>query len=252
VRVERINSQAMISVSDSGEGIDADFVPHIFEPFRQADASKARLHKGLGLGLSIVKNLAEAHGGTVTVRSDGKGHGATFQVVLPITPFAPCQACPDAPVVFQIENDDLPIELPSRDALSGLTVLVVDDHLSTLNLLTSVLRHSGATVHAASSAAEGYVSLRRSVPDVVISDIGMPEEDGFSLIARIRALPEDEGGETPAIALTAYVREEDRQKVLHSGFQAYLPKPIEPMTLVDAILEVHHPVHEVFTASDRY
>jgi signal transduction histidine kinase/ActR/RegA family two-component response regulator len=252
VRVERKESQAVISVSDSGEGIEPDFLPHIFEPFRQADASKARVHKGLGLGLSIVKNLVEAHGGRVTVSSDGKGHGTTFRVSLPITPFTPCQQCPDAPnAAFKIEDEDLQIELPGRDALSGVAVLVVDDHKPTLDLLTSVLRHSGATVHAASNAAEGYASLRKFQPDVLVSDIGMPEEDGLTLIARIRALPQNAGGKTPAIALTAYVRDDDRQHVLRSGFQAYLAKPIEPTTLVDTILAVRGQVHHEFTVASR-
>jgi CheY-like chemotaxis protein len=246
-----VNSQALISVTDSGEGIDADFLPHLFEPFRQADASKARVHKGLGLGLSIVKNLVEAHGGTVSVRSEGKGHGATFYALLPITPFTTAEPNPDAPSAFQIENDDLHIELPGRDALSGVSVLVVDDHKPTLDLLTSVLRHSGAKVHEASNAAEGFALLRRDQPDVLISDIGMPGEDGFTLIAKVRALPADAGGQSPAIALTAYVRDDDRERVLAGGFQAYLAKPIEPMTLVNTILEVRYPVHEAFTIADR-
>jgi CheY-like chemotaxis protein len=141
----------------------------------------------------------------------------------------------------------LQIELPSRDALSDVTVLVVDDHKPTLDLLTSVLRHSGATVHAASNAAEGYASLRNFQPDVLVSDIGMPEEDGLTLIARIRALPQNAGGKTPAIALTAYVRDDDRQNVLRSGFQAYLAKPIEPTTLVDTILAVRGEVLSLAT-----
>jgi CheY-like chemotaxis protein len=229
----------MISVSDSGEGIDADFLPHIFEPFRQADSSKARVHEGLGLGLSIVKNLVEAHGGTVTVHSAGKGLGTTFQVLLPIAAFIPSTTDPNARnVASQSEDDDWKIELPSRDALADVTVLVVEDHKPTLDLLTSVLKHSGATVLAASNGAEGYTSLRRFKPDVLVSDIGMPEEDGLALIARIRALPKDEGGQTPAIALTAYVRDDDRQRVLGSGFQAYLAKPVEPMTLANTIRDV--------------
>ena len=248
VSVERSDSLAMISVTDSGEGIEAGFLPHMFEPFRQADASKARVHQGLGLGLSIVKNLVEAHGGTVTVRSEGKGRGATFQVALPIAAFTSSRALPDAPnIAFQYENDEMQVELPASDALSDVTVLVVDDHKATLNLLTSVLRHSGATVHAALNGAEGYASLRRFKPDVLISDIGMPGEDGFALLARIRALPQDAGGQTPAIALTAYVREDDRPKVLAGGFQAYLAKPVEPVTLVNAIREVCRHVHEAVT-----
>ena len=242
VRVERTDSRGMISVSDSGEGIDPDFLPHIFEPFRQADASKARVHEGLGLGLSIVKSLVEAHGGTVTVRSDGKGRGAAFEVRLPIAAFIPRTTDPNARNVASQEDDDWRIELPSVDALTGLSLVVVDDHKPTLNLLLSVLRHSGATVHAASNVADGYALLRAFRPDVLISDVGMPGEDGFSLIDRVRALPKNEGGMTPAIALTAYVREDDRQHVLRAGFQAYLAKPIEPMTLVDTILDVSCPL----------
>jgi CheY-like chemotaxis protein len=251
VSVERIDSQAVIAVSDSGEGIDSDFIPHIFEPFRQADASKARVHKGLGLGLSIAKNLVEAHGGTVMVSSEGKGHGATFRVSLPITPFTTAHELPGERITSQQDDDDMPLELPSPDALLGFTVVVVDDHRPTLDLLTSVLQHSGATVHAASNTAEGYTALRRFQPDVIVSDIGMPEEDGMALIARIRALPSDRGGETPAVALTAYVRDADRDKVLRSGFQAYLAKPIEPMTLVNTIREVRDQVHDLFTSAGR-
>lgn len=253
VRVERTNSNGMISVSDSGEGIDPDFLPHVFEPFRQADASKARLHEGLGLGLSIVKNLVEAHGGRVAVQSDGKGRGATFEVRLPIAAFIPHTTDSNARnAASQTEDDDWRIELPGVDALSGLTLVVVDDHKPTLNLLNSVLRHSGATVHAASKVADGFALLRAYRPDVLISDVGMPGDDGFSLIGRIRALPKRDGGETPAIALTAYVREDDRQHVLSAGFQAYLAKPIEPMTLIDTILEVRLPIREALTVAGQH
>jgi signal transduction histidine kinase/ActR/RegA family two-component response regulator len=246
VRVERIDSQAMIAVSDSGEGIDADFLPHIFEPFRQADASKARVHKGLGLGLSIVKNLVEAHGGTVRVSSGGKGRGAAFHVLLPIAPFTTLHESPS-----HAGDDELQFELPGRDVLSDVTVLVVDDHKPTLDLLTSVLEHSGATVLAALKGTEAYTLLRKFKPDVFVSDIGMPEEDGLSLISRIRALPKNEGGQTPAIALTAYGRDDDRQRVLRSGFQAYLAKPVEPMTLANTIRDVTGQFHEAYTIAGR-
>jgi signal transduction histidine kinase/ActR/RegA family two-component response regulator len=237
VRVQRSESHAVISVSDSGEGITADFLPHVFEPFRQADASKAREHKGLGLGLGIVKSLVEAHGGTIRVSSGGKGQGATFLVALPIMPFTRDFADGGDPVT-ESPDDDWPIVLPDRDALAGMTILAVDDHKPTLDLLTSVLRHSGANVLAAPSAADGYKLLRSFKPDLVLSDIGMPVEDGFALVDRIRALPPESGGSTPAIALTAYVRDDDRMKVLTRGFQAYFAKPIEPVALVNAIREV--------------
>jgi signal transduction histidine kinase/ActR/RegA family two-component response regulator len=237
VRVYRSDSHAVIEVIDSGEGIRPEFLPHVFEPFRQADASKAREHKGLGLGLSIVKNLVEAHGGTIRVESAGKGKGTTFSVALPIMPFTR-DAAAGSEAAAASPDDDWAIVLPDPEALAGMTILVVDDHQPTLDLLTSVLRRSSANVLAATSAAEGYRLLRRFEPALVLSDIGMPGEDGFTFIDRIRRLPQKGGGSTPAIALTAYVREDDCTRVLASGFQAYLAKPIEPIALVSAILDV--------------
>jgi signal transduction histidine kinase len=239
VRLRRTDSQAVIAVRDSGEGIEPGFLPHVFDPFRQADASKARVHKGLGLGLSIVKNLAQAHGGTVAVSSPGKGEGATFTVSLPIMPFIRGDGSAGTPHAAMSSNDDdWPILMPKADSLAGLTILAVDDHRPTLDLLTLVLRAAGAAVTPATSAAEGYRLLSRSRPDVVLSDVGMPGEDGPTFIARVRRLPPEQGGNVPAIALTAYVRQDDRDTILSSGFQAYLTKPIEPMALVDSILEV--------------
>jgi signal transduction histidine kinase/ActR/RegA family two-component response regulator len=243
VRLQRLDSKAAISVQDSGEGIDPEFLPHVFDPFRQADASKARVHKGLGLGLSIVSNLAQAHGGTVMVNSAGKGHGATFTVALPIMPFARGEAVaePTNAVAASREDDEWPFVMPQADALAGMTILAVDDHRPTLELLTFVLRAAGATVLPATNGAEGYKLLSRSHPDVLLSDIGMPDEDGLAFIARVRRLSPARGGDVPAVALTAYVRQDDRDKVLSSGFQAYLSKPIEPMALVSSILEVASP-----------
>lgn len=240
VRLRRIDSKAVLSVQDSGEGIDSDFLPHVFDAFRQADASKARVHKGLGLGLSIVSNLAQAHGGTVGVSSAGKGQGATFSVALPIMPFTRGEAVAEPPAAVSASSDDdeWPIVMPPGDALAGMTILAVDDHRPTLDLLAFVLRSAGATVVPATNAEDGYNLLSRSKPDVVLSDVGMPGEDGLAFIARIRRLSPERGGDVPAIALTAYVRQDDRDKVLSSGFQAYLAKPIEPMTLVSSILEL--------------
>jgi signal transduction histidine kinase/ActR/RegA family two-component response regulator len=240
VRLQRTDSKAVLSVQDSGEGIDPDFLPHAFDAFRQADASKARIHKGLGLGLSIVSNLVQAHGGTVAVSSAGKGQGATFSVVLPIMPFTRGEAAaePRASVRAPQDDDEWPIVMPHADALAGMTILAVDDHRPTLDLLAFVLRAAGATVVPATNAADGYELLSRSKPDIVLSDVGMPGEDGLAFIARLRRLSPERGGDVPAIALTAYVRQDDRDKVLSSGFQAYLAKPIEPAALVSSILEV--------------
>jgi signal transduction histidine kinase/ActR/RegA family two-component response regulator len=240
VSSRRIDSKAVLSVQDSGEGIDADFLPHVFDAFRQADASKARVHKGLGLGLSIVSHLAEGHGGTVAVSSAGKGKGATFSVALPIMPFTRGEAATEPPAAVSAwhDDDEWPIVMPQADALAGKTILAVDDHRPTLDLLAFVLRSAGAAVVPAANAEDGYRLLSRSKPDVLLTDIGMPGEDGLAFIARVRRLSAARGGNVPAIALTAYVREDDRDKILSSGFQAYLAKPIEPMALVSSILEV--------------
>jgi signal transduction histidine kinase/ActR/RegA family two-component response regulator len=240
VRLQRTDSQAVLSVQDSGEGIDPQFLPHVFDAFRQADASKARVHKGLGLGLSIVSHLADAHGGTVAVSSAGKGKGATFSVALPIMPFTRGQAATEPPTAVSASHDDdeWPMVMPQADALAGKTILAVDDHRPTLDLLAFVLRSAGATVVPATNAEDGYRLLSRSRPDVLLSDVGMPGEDGLTFIARVRRLPPERGGDVPAIALTAYVREDDRDTILSSGYQAYLAKPIEPATLVSSILEV--------------
>ncbi|MEA2166585.1 MAG: hypothetical protein QOK37_4712 [Thermoanaerobaculia bacterium] len=242
VRLQRTDSQAVISVKDSGEGIDADFLPHVFDPFRQADASKARVHKGLGLGLSIVRNLVHAHGGTVRVDSAGKGEGATFSVALPIMPFTRGEAAANNPNAATASPDDeWPIPMPEGDALAGVAILAVDDHRPTLDLLAFVLRSAGASVTTATNAADARELLSRSKPDVLLSDVGMPREDGLSFIAGVRQLSPESGGDVPAIALTAYVRQDDRDKVLSSGFQAYLAKPVEPMVLVNSILELTAP-----------
>jgi signal transduction histidine kinase/ActR/RegA family two-component response regulator len=240
VRLRRTDSQAVLSVEDSGEGIDPDFLPHVFDAFRQADASKARVHKGLGLGLSIVSNLVQAHGGTVAVSSGGKGEGAAFSVALPIMPFTRGEAVaePSAAIHASRNHDEWPIVMPQANALAGMTILAVDDHRPTLDLLAFVLRAAGATVVPAINADDGYRLLQLSKPDVVLSDVGMPGEDGLTFIGKIRRLSPERGGDVPAVALTAYVRQDDRDKVLSSGFQAYLSKPIEPMVLVSSILEV--------------
>jgi signal transduction histidine kinase/DNA-binding response OmpR family regulator len=235
INVTRADSHVVIEVRDSGEGIDPTFLPHVFQPFRQSDSSRARVHKGLGLGLSIVKYLVEAHGGTVSVWSAGNGYGTTFRVSLPVMPIVHGEMSDETALPLANEAAEMPITLPSPDALRGLIILVVDDHAPTRDILAFVLQKSGAVVVSAGGAGEAMTLFRTHHPDVMVSDIGMPDEDGLTLLDHIRKLPAGAGGQTPAIALTAYVRREDSERLLAGGFQAYLTKPVEPVELVNAI-----------------
>jgi CheY-like chemotaxis protein len=237
VRLERVNSHVELTVSDTGQGISAEFLPHVFDRFRQADATNTRKHGGLGLGLAIVHQLVELHGGSVQVASPGEGQGTTFTVTLPLTVVhqrekaregSPQDTGAERRVHPRAENA-VAFECPT--ALGGLRVLVVDDEEDARDVIKAVLQQCNAVVLTASSAAEGIDALQRLQPDILISDIGMPEEDGYSLIEKVRALPPEQGGGIPAVALTAYARAEDRIKVLASGFQMHAPKPIEPAEL---------------------
>ncbi len=216
VLVERRDSSIAISVKDTGCGIDPRFLPYVFERFRQAEGSTTRLHGGLGLGLAIVKHLVELHGGTISAASDGAGKGALFVVLLPVaaTRQNPRTSTPDA-------DFDCPQEI------RGLRVLVVEDDADTRELLRNILTTCGAAVELAASVSEALAALRRAPPDVLLSDIGMPTEDGYTFIRRVRALPEAEGGRVPAVALTAFARTEDRTAALRAGFRAHVPKPID-------------------------
>lgn len=229
VRLERINSHIEIAVSDTGIGIKPEFLPHVFERFRQADQKTTRRHGGLGLGLAIARHLVELHGGTVEAESHGEGHGATFVVKLPVVP------------VYQKNNlaervhPAASAPLPSYDCverLDGLKVLVVDDEADARELLRVGIGQSGAEVRTAGSTQEALEAIANELPDLLISDIGMPGEDGYELIRRIRALPADKGGKIPAIALTAYARTEDRLQALRAGYQMHVPKPVELAELV--------------------
>jgi PAS domain S-box-containing protein len=229
VRLERVNSHIEIAVSDTGAGIAPDFLPHVFDRFRQADQGTTRQHGGMGLGLAIVRHLVELHGGTVSAESSGKGQGSTFTVLLPV---APVYQSGDLPArVHPAARDTLP-SYECADRLDGLKVLVVDDEPDTRELLKAGLGQSGAEVTVAGSAAEALAAMRTAAPDLLISDIGMPEEDGYDLIRRVRALPEADGGRVPAIALTAYARVEDRMHALRAGYQMHVPKPVELAELV--------------------
>jgi CheY-like chemotaxis protein len=218
-----------VTVEDDGAGIAADFLPHVFDRFRQADSSTTRAHGGLGLGLAIVKHLAELHGGAVEAHSAGAGRGSRFVVRLPVR----LQMAP--PAVSGRPPAD-PISAPPR--LDGLRVLVVDDEEDTRDLLGIVLRAQGALVTQVASVREALAALAGGLVDVLVSDIGMPGEDGYSLMGQVRALPAEQAARVPSVALTAYAREEDRRKALAAGFQRHLPKPIEPGELVRVVASV--------------
>ncbi|MBD1902984.1 PAS domain S-box protein [Trichocoleus sp. DQ-A3] len=216
------NSYAQIQVRDMGRGIHPDFLPFVFDSFRQADSQTTRVSGGLGLGLAIVHHLVELHGGTVTAASPGEGQGATFTVTLPLMTTAP-QTSQDNPLLDNSPN------------LEGVKLLVVDDEVDTRELIVFILEECGAQVRAVASAAEALEALAQMKPDLLLSDIGMPEMDGYMLIRQIRAKSAEQGGEIPAIALTAYAGETDNQQILKAGFQRHLTKPIEPDELAVAI-----------------
>jgi PAS domain S-box-containing protein len=236
VRLERVDSHTEIVVSDSGIGISPEVMPFIFERFRQADSATTRQHGGLGLGLAIVRHLVEMHGGTVEVESLGEGQGSTFTVKLPLISVHSLEVNS----VKKSDNfDNSPnvrmVDLEYAPELKGLHILVVDDEADGRMLVSTVLEKCGAKVTAADSAASGLKALQELRPEILISDLGMPGEDGYSLIRKIRALPPEQGGQIPAAALTAYARVEDRLRVLRAGFQIHLPKPVEPAELIAVV-----------------
>jgi CheY-like chemotaxis protein len=226
VRLEKIGSDARITVSDDGAGISEAFLPYVFDRFRQADSSFARKHGGLGLGLAIVRHLVEIHGGSVHADSPGEGKGSIFAATFPLLESSvPSGARSGA-------NGPL-----SDGKLEGLHVLIVDDEADARELLSAMLEQRGAQVTAVASAAEAIDCLGREglLPDVLVSDLGMPNEDGFDLISKVRTLEPERGGRIPAIALTAYARPEDRARALAAGYEMHVPKPVEPGQLSDAL-----------------
>ncbi|MDP9036098.1 MAG: PAS domain S-box protein [Myxococcota bacterium] len=240
ISVERVDSSLQLIVSDSGRGIAPEFLPHVFERFKQADGSATRAHGGLGLGLAISRHIVELHGGTIEVKSRGEGCGATFAVLLPLSPIRRQTSRRRA-----LHGAAAPGTLEQRPELKGLRVLVVDDEPDARELLVEVLANCGAVVSSAASVAEAMANVVSGRPDVVVADIGMPGEDGYELIRRIRALPPDAGGSTPAAALTAYARTEDRRKALDAGFMMHVPKPVEPAELIAVVANltrfaIHH------------
>jgi signal transduction histidine kinase/CheY-like chemotaxis protein len=242
VRLEREGANAQLKVSDTGCGLDSDFLPYLFERFRQADGSNTRRHGGLGLGLSIVRHLVELHGGTVRADSPGAGGGATFTIELPLA-VAPHNARKDdAGELYSWRREEAEsAHVASLPTLEGVRVLLVDDATDTLNTLAAVLTEYRATVQTASSAAAALEVLTWYKPSVLVSDITMPSEDGYSLIAKVRAAETTSGEHLPAIALTAYVRIEDRTRALSAGFNMFVPKPVDPNELITAILSLAEP-----------
>jgi CheY-like chemotaxis protein len=218
----------VIVVADSGPGISPEFLPHVFERFRQGDASTTRSHVGLGLGLAIVRHLVELHGGTVEASSPGEGRGATFSVRLPL--------------MSARRPEDAGEQVEARTGedlkLGGLRVLIVDDDVEGREVMAKVLHKYGVQVIAVSSSEEALDAIGREHPDVLLSDIEMPGEDGHSLIRKVRALPADRGGGIPAAALTAHARDEDRQNALLAGFQVHVSKPVQPEELTAVIAEL--------------
>ena len=232
VRLDRIDSRLEVRVIDSGEGIDPEFLPDVFDKFRQQDASTTRKHGGLGLGLAIVKQLVELHGGSISVESAGAGQGTTFCVKLPLSVVQPPPQAHD-PEQRHPQSEETPLSVPAELLdLAGVKVLVVDDELDARTLVRRLLEDRKASVQTAGSAAEALTLLQAERPNVLVSDIGMPEEDGYSLIRRVRALKPKEGGTTPAIALTAYARAEDRLKAIMAGFQMHVSKPVNSVELL--------------------
>lgn len=234
VHLRRVNSHLEVQVCDTGQGISSDFLPHVFDRFRQADSTSTRSHGGLGLGLAIVRHLVELQGGTVWADSPGEGQGAVFTVSLPLMAVRP--------PIFKSQpelSSQSAIALPEAvQPLRDLCILVVDDEADARDLLVMVLEQHGAKVTAAASAQEAIAACEQSPLEVLVSDIGMPDENGYALIHKVKALEAKQGRFIPAVALTAYAREEDRERSLAAGFQAHLAKPVEPSTLVSVIANI--------------
>lgn len=228
VRLSQIGSSVEIVVSDTGQGISREFMPYVFDRFRQADSTTTRRHGGLGLGLAIARHLVEIHGGTIKAESAGEGRGATFTINLPVIEAAM------KPAVFAEAREQNGAAVAPQ-LLSGVNVLLVDDDYDTLNLLTTALTRRQATVTAVSSAGEAIKAIRRRRPDVLVSDIAMPDEDGYGLIEKIRSLEANETESIPAVAITAYAKDEDRERALSSGFHIYLAKPVELTELISVV-----------------
>src|SRR6185503_18475987 len=225
VRVEQEGADARVTVKDTGQGIEPEFLPRVFDRFLQADSSTTRSFGGLGLGLAIVRHLVELHGGTVSAQSDGLNKGATFSATFPL-------------LAERAETITIPhseMNTVENHSLDGLRVLLVDDEPEAREIISTVMTRTGAEVTACHSASEALATLLEWKPDVILSDIAMPDEDGYSFIGKVRSLPRDKGGETPAAALTAYARDVDRRQALAAGYQMHIAKPIGASQLVHMV-----------------
>jgi hypothetical protein len=230
VDLKRVDSHLEVSVTDNGEGIEPAFLPHVFDRFRQADATASRAHSGLGLGLAIVRQLVELHGGTISVRSAGRNSGSSFVVSLPMMVAHSSREPKIERRHTTATGSPTMVHRPMR--MAGVKVVIVDDEPDARSLLRRLLEDCDAEVHTAETADEAVALVQAERPHVLISDIGMPGEDGYGLIRRVRALSAETGGHTPAVALTAYARAEDRVKAIVAGFQHHLSKPVEPSELI--------------------
>jgi signal transduction histidine kinase/ActR/RegA family two-component response regulator len=240
VKVERAGRYAQLCVSDSGQGISAEFLPFIFDRFRQADGTSTRQHGGLGLGLAIVRQLVELHGGTIKAESKGEGKGATFIIKLPLAPSNKRSARRErvtGPLTPRNKDESVAV-VPQLD---DVRVLLVDDDPDTLQILSVMLEETKATVQVAASVGEALEVLEWFTPDVLVSDLAMPDEDGYSLIEKIRQAENGVGPHIPAVALTSYVRVEDRTRALSAGFNMFVPKPVQPNELISAIANLAEP-----------
>ncbi|AKT39983.1 hybrid sensor histidine kinase/response regulator [Chondromyces crocatus] len=235
VRVSTCPEAVMLQVVDSGRGIAAEFLPHVFERFRQADGSATRAHGGLGLGLSIVRHIVELHGGTIRAESAGEGAGATFTVTLPLRR----PEAPSSPLVRS--SDPAPPNLPTSALIAGLHVLLAEDDVDAREIMLAVFTQNGARVTAVATAAEALRALEIERYDLLMSDIGMPGADGYSLMRRVRTLAPERGGRTPAVALTAFAGIDDRRRARAAGFDAYLTKPVDTLELVALVAKLAKP-----------
>lgn len=250
VGLDSTNAHTEIKVTDTGKGISPDFLPQVFDRFRQADSTTTRSYGGLGLGLAIVRHLIELHGGTVQAESLGEGQGATFIVQLPLVesskdvPPSDRSSPPDQLPIAPISPEFRSANNKATTPLRGLRVLVVDDEADTRDFLSTVLELYGAQVRIAASVSQAISEIERLPPDVLVSDVGLPGEDGYSLMRKVRALTSDRGGLIPAVAVTAYAREEDVQRAIDAGFQRHIPKPVESMQLVTAVARLAGRIEE--------
>jgi signal transduction histidine kinase/ActR/RegA family two-component response regulator len=230
ISIKRAGPNLELVVEDTGEGISSAFLPHVFDRFRQADSSTTRRHAGLGLGLAIVRQILELHGGTVRADSSGPGKGAKFTVRLPIL---------TAPRVRELRTSaDEARSAPPRERLDGLHILLVEDNVDGRQVMSMMIEQAGARVTAVASVKEALEALESLQPDALVSDIGLPDEDGYALIRRLRSREAEHGGFLPAVAMTGFVRTEDRARILAAGFQLHVPKPIDPAELMVAIAAV--------------